>query len=197
MSHNKYYVALRIRRASICGGLHGKPSNHGPTITLWITLWMVLINPSNRLMRIYVLEFPSTTDIACVDGIRYLYFFSETASWEGTALIPAKLALIAWRRARAGFSLARRKVRLLTPKLNLAGWGVMGSASNAPPPLPPFAWLECYLTKARLRVGQYVITSKMPSIKPMRANEAAASFMRGLLSRMAAMNRFMPTGGVL
>ena len=54
-----------------------------------------------------------------------------------------------------------------------------------------------YLTSARLKAGQYVISSKTPSMSPIRASDAIANFMSGLFRRMAAMKRFIPTGGVL
>ena len=52
-------------------------------------------------------------------------------------------------------------------------------------------------THARLKAGQYVIKAKTTSINPSSAKDAAANLSNGWLRRMAAMNRFMPTGGVL
>ena len=83
-------------------------------------------------------------------------------------------------------------------------------AGGAPHPIPPdpcpvsdpdghvrrFAWARQW-THARLKAGQYVIKASTASINPSRAKDAAANLSNGWLRRMAAMNRFMPTGGVL
>ena len=73
-----------------------------------------------------------------------------------------------------------------------------GIYPHSRPPLPPPSLRgRHYLIQTKLREGQYVIKARTASIRAIRASDAAANRISGRPSRMAAMNRFMPTGGVL